>query len=28
VRPSGTGALGVKQGGQAGVMRWAASPCY
>ena len=27
VRPSGTGALGVKQGGQAGVMRWAASPC-
>ena len=27
VRPSGTGALGVKQGGQAGVMRWVASPC-
>jgi hypothetical protein len=27
VRPSGTGALGVKQGGQAGVARWAESPC-
>jgi hypothetical protein len=27
VRPSGTGAPGVKQGGQAGVARWAESPC-
>ena len=27
VRPSGTGALGVKQGGQAGVVPWAGSPC-
>jgi hypothetical protein len=27
VRPSGTGAPGVKQGGQAGVVRWAESPC-
>ena len=26
VRPSGTGAPGVKQGGQAGVVRWAESP--
>jgi hypothetical protein len=26
VRPSGTGAPGVKQGGQAGVTRWAESP--
>jgi hypothetical protein len=27
VRPSGTGAPGVKQGGQAGLVRWAESPC-
>jgi hypothetical protein len=27
VRPSGTGAPGVKQGGQAVVVRWAESPC-
>jgi hypothetical protein len=27
VRPSGTGAPGVRQGGQAGVTRWAESPC-
>ena len=27
VRPSGTGAPGVKQGGQAGLVRWAGSPC-
>ena len=27
VRPSGTGAPGVKQGGQAGLARWAESPC-
>ena len=26
VRPSGTGAPGVKQGGQAGLVRWAESP--
>src|SRR4051794_7868774 len=27
VRPSGTGAPGVKQGGQADLVRWAESPC-
>jgi hypothetical protein len=27
VRPSGTGAPGVKQGGQAGLAEWAESPC-
>jgi hypothetical protein len=27
VRPSGTGAPGVKQGGQAGLVRWVESPC-
>jgi hypothetical protein len=27
VRPSGTGAPGVKQGGQASLVRWAESPC-
>src|SRR4051795_9589748 len=27
VRPSGTGLPGVKQGGQAGLVQWAESPC-